>query len=30
MQEQIEQHLNAAFPEAQIRVEGAGGKTSSP
>ncbi|MGD2005768.1 MAG: BolA/IbaG family iron-sulfur metabolism protein [Pseudomonadales bacterium] len=26
MQEQIEQHLNAAFPKAQIRVEGAGGK----
>ena len=26
MQEQIEQHLSAAFPEAKIRVEGVGGK----
>ena len=30
MQEQIEQHLSAAFPEAKIRVEGVGGKSADP
>ncbi|MGB0964808.1 MAG: BolA family protein [Litorivicinus sp.] len=26
MEQQIEQHLRSAFPDAQIQVEGAGGK----